>query len=44
MWWDPATSAYVNRRTAEGSTKLEIIRRLKRYIAGGLHPVLLAST
>lgn len=42
--WDPATRAYVNRRTAEGRTKPEIIRCLKRYIARELYPVLLATT
>lgn len=31
--YDPATQAYVRKRTAEGHTKLEIIRCLKRYIA-----------
>jgi transposase len=31
--WDPRTRAYVERRTAEGRTKAEIIRCLKRYIA-----------
>jgi transposase len=31
--WDPATRAYVQRRTKEGRTKPEIIRCLKRYIA-----------
>jgi transposase len=31
--WDPATRAYVERRTKEGRTKAEIIRCLKRYIA-----------
>ena len=44
MGWDPATKAYVARRTAEGRTKLEIIRCLKRYIARELYPVLLAAT
>jgi hypothetical protein len=44
MGWDPATRAYVARRTAEGRTKLEIIRCLKRYIARELYPVLLAAT
>ena len=44
MRWDPATRAYVNRRTAEGRTKPEIIRCLKRYIARELYPVLLATT
>ena len=31
--WDPATRAYVERRTKEGRTKAEIIRCLKRYVA-----------
>jgi transposase len=44
MGWDPATKAYVERRTAEGRTKPEIIRCLKRYIARELYPVLLAAT
>jgi hypothetical protein len=30
---DPATKAYVERRTQEGKTKAEIIRCLKRYVA-----------
>jgi transposase len=44
MGWDPATRAYVERRTAEGRTKPEIIRCLKRYIARELYPALLAAT
>jgi transposase len=44
MGRDPATKAYVQRRTAEGRTKPEIIRCLKRYIARELDPVLLAAT
>jgi transposase len=44
MGWDPATRAYVQRRTAEGRTKPEIIRCLKRYIARELYPVLIALT
>ena len=44
MGWDPATRAYVERRTAEGRTKPEIIRCLKRYIARELYPVLLAAS
>jgi len=44
MGWDSATKAYVARRTAEGRTKPEIIRCLKRYIARELYPVLLAAT
>lgn len=31
--YDPRTSAYLQRRTAEGKTKREVIRCLKRYIA-----------
>src|SRR4029079_7934020 len=31
--WDPATRAYVERRTAEGLSKPEILRCLQRYIA-----------
>ncbi len=42
--WDPAAKAYVTRRAAEGRTKPEIIRCLKRYIARELYPVLLATS
>lgn len=31
--WDPATKAYMARRTAEGKTTKEVIRCLKRYVA-----------
>jgi transposase len=31
--WDPATRAYLERRTKQGRTKAEIIRCLKRYVA-----------
>ena len=31
--WDPATKAYLARRTKDGLSKREIIRCLKRYIA-----------
>jgi transposase len=31
--WDPATRAYIQRKQAEGKTKLEAIRCLKRHIA-----------
>jgi transposase len=34
----PATRAYVERRTAEGLTKPEIIRCLKRYVARQVYP------
>ena len=38
MAHDPATRAYVERRTTEGRSKREIIRVLKRYIARQLFP------
>ena len=38
--WDPRTAAYVARRTAEGRTKPEIIRCLKRYVARDVFAVL----
>jgi transposase len=38
--WDARTRAYVARRTAEGKTKPEIIRCLKRFIARELYQVL----
>jgi transposase len=34
----PPTRAYVDRRTAEGKTKREIIRCLKRYVAREVYP------
>ena len=34
---DPRTGAYVERRTAEGKSKKEIIRVLKRYVARELY-------
>jgi transposase len=34
---DPRTQAYVERRTKEGKSKPEIIRRLKRYVARELY-------
>ena len=33
MATDPRTQAYVARRTAEGKTRKEIMRCLKRYVA-----------
>jgi transposase len=39
----PATRAYVERRTAEGKSKKEIIRCLKRYAAREVYPHLRAS-
>ena len=35
---DPATRAYAGRRTAEGKSKAEIIRCLKRYVAREVYP------
>jgi hypothetical protein len=37
--WDPATQAYAARRPAEGLSKPEILRCLKRYIARQLYPL-----
>lgn len=41
LQWDQPTKDYVQRRTAEGKTKAEIIRCLKRYVARELYPLLL---
>jgi transposase len=38
--WDARTRAYVARRTAEGKTKLEIVRCLKRFIAREVYQAL----
>jgi transposase len=40
---DPATRAYAERRTAEGKSKAEIIRCLKRYVAREVYPHLRAA-
>ena len=40
MRMDDRTKTYVERRTAEGKTKLEIIRCLKRYLARELFRLL----
>jgi hypothetical protein len=37
---DRRTRVYVERRTAEGKSKLEILRILKRYIAREVYPLL----
>jgi transposase len=42
MGSDPATRAYVERRTAEGKSKKEIMRCLKRYAAREIYPRLRA--
>jgi transposase len=39
----PATRAYVERRTAEGKSKPEIIRCLKRYVAREVYHCLRAA-
>jgi integrase len=41
--WDEATRRYMARRTAEGKTKPEIIRCLKRYVARQLFPLLVPA-
>ena len=40
---DPATRAYAQRRTAEGKSKKEIIRCLKRYVAREIYRILTAN-
>ncbi len=42
MRLDPRTQAYVQRRTAEGLTKREVIRCLKRYVAREVYKVLIS--
>ena len=37
---DPRTKAYAARRTAEGKTRKEVIRCLKRYIAREIYKAL----
>lgn len=43
MRYDQATRDYVERRIAEGKTKMEIIRCLKRYLVRQLYPVICRS-
>ena len=43
MTRDTKTRAYAHRRTAEGKTKAEIIRCLKRYIAREIYHALVAD-
>lgn len=38
--WDPTTRSYINRRMAQGKTKREAIRCLKRYIARDIYKIL----
>lgn len=42
--WDPRTQVYFQRRIADGKTKREALRCLKRYIARELYPLLLGRT
>ncbi|MFF8432403.1 transposase [Streptomyces sp. NPDC016566] len=44
MAWEPRIRAYVARRTAEGKTKTEIIRCLKRHIAREVYGLLIPRT
>jgi transposase len=39
--WDPATRAYLQRRTTQGLSKREIIRCLKRYLARTVYKIML---
>jgi hypothetical protein len=43
MRWHEPTITYVERRTAEGLSKKEIIRCLKRYLAREVYALLPAS-
>jgi transposase len=38
--WDPHTREYLDRRIAEGKTRREVIRCLKRYVTRELYPLL----
>ncbi len=40
MSFEPRTRAYVERRLAEGKTKTEIMRCLKRFVAREVYPLL----
>lgn len=42
--WNPKTREYAQRRTAEGLSKREIIRCLKRYLARTVYRLIAAST
>ena len=42
--WDETTPAYMARRTAEGKTKKEIVRSLKRYVARQIWTIYRDST
>ena len=38
--YDPRTQAYLRRRTAEGMSKIEVIRCLKRYVAREVYSII----
>ncbi|GAA3519389.1 hypothetical protein FHR32_005018 [Streptosporangium album] len=42
MAWCPTTRAYIERRTADGKSKAELRRCLKRYIARELFKALIS--
>jgi transposase len=42
--WNPKTREYARRRTAEGMSKREIIRCLKRYLARSIYKIIRTST
>lgn len=42
--WDPVTKAYAERRTAEGTSKREILRCLKLFIAREVYRLLQAES
>ena len=41
--WDPATKAYMSRRLAQGKTRKEVIRCLKRYIAREVYAAIITD-
>ena len=43
MSWDERTRGYVSRRTAEGKSKREIVRCLKRFVAREIYRTLTAT-
>ena len=43
MSWDERTRGYVARRTAEGKSKREIVRCLKRFVAREIYRRLTAT-
>ena len=44
LCWDQATKDYVDRRTAQGKSKREVIRCLKRYVAREVYRVLMSAS